>query len=170
MRVDATLQAQAGEHPLDGIAVAGPLGFQRDQLTMQLPAVLILGRGRMDDGPDLLLAVVPTHKHTHELDGVEAVGLGSALAAIDLDARRIDDEVLDAVSPEEAIEPEAVASGFVTGDDLGIPGKPEACLGGLNLGQEQIKGAGAMVRSLGFCPAPIVKASFQVSQPSSREK
>ena len=109
---------------------------------MQLAMVLILGRGRTDHGPDLLLAVVPTHQHAHQLDGVEAVGFGSALAAIDLDTRRIDDEVLDAVSPEEAIEPEAVASGFVTGDNLGVLGKPEACLGGLDLGQEQIQGAG----------------------------
>jgi len=86
-------------------------------------------RLRVEDyGPDLLLAVVRTHKHANELDGVEAVGLGSALAAIDLDACRIDDKVLDTVSPEEAIEPEAVASGFVTGDDLGSPGSPRRAL------------------------------------------
>ena len=68
------------------------------------------------------------------------------------------------------MEPEAVASGLVAGDDRGVLGESEPRLGGPDLGQEASRSRAAMVRSRGFCPRPMVKASFQVFQPSSREK
>src|SRR4051794_9839362 len=40
------------------------------------------------------------------------------------------------------MDPEAIATGFVAGYDLGVVGEAEACLGGLDLGQEHIQGAG----------------------------
>src|SRR5206468_1117945 len=113
--------------------------LQGDQLPVQLASILVLGRGCVNDGPDLALAVVPANEHLHELDGVEAIGLGPAPAAVDLDAGRIDDAVLDAMSQEEAMEPEAVAPGFVAGDDPGVVREAEPLLGGLDLGQEALE-------------------------------
>jgi hypothetical protein len=43
---------------------------------------------------------------------------------------------------EEAMEPEAVAAGLVAGGDGGVVGQPEARLGLLDLGQEEVGVAG----------------------------
>jgi hypothetical protein len=59
------------------------------------------------------------------------------LATIDLDAGGINDNILDAIGQEESMEPEAVASGFVAGADLGVIGETEPHLGGPHFGQER---------------------------------
>ncbi len=69
---------------------------------------------------------------------------------------------------QEAMEPEAVASGFVAGDDLGVRGEPEPRLGGEDLGQEPLQVAGRDGPELGLLPCtdgqgepPGVPAEFQ---------
>jgi hypothetical protein len=65
---------------------------------------------------------VPADEHRHQLDGVEAIRFGAALAPADLDRRRVDDNVLDPLVNEDAVKPKAVTAGFVAGDDPGVVG------------------------------------------------
>jgi len=82
-----------------------------------------------------------------------------------LDGGGVDDEVLDAVVLEVAMEPEAIAAGLVAGDDRRFLGQAEPAPSGRAARISQIRASvsrAGMERSLGFCPAPTVKASFQV--------
>ena len=85
---------------------------------MEVTGVLGLGRRDVDDGPNVDLAVVIAHEHSEELEHVDTVGLEAAVPALDVDRGRVDDEVA-AVGPrlEEAMEPEAVATGLIAGDE-----------------------------------------------------
>ena len=69
------------------------------------------------------------------------------------------------------MEPEAVAAGLVAGDDRGRPraGRSAAWPARISRSRASVSRAG-MERSLGFWPAPTVKASFQVVQLSSRAR
>jgi hypothetical protein len=112
------------------------MGFSADQLAAQLPVVLVFRRRGTHDRPDLRLAVEPPNEHGHKLDGVKPVGLGPALATVDLDAGPVDDDVHDVLGQDEAMDPEAVPSGFVTGDHLRLLGQAESHLDGHDLGQQ----------------------------------
>src|SRR5262249_14452747 len=90
--------------------------------------------------PDLALTVVPTNEHFDQFGCVKAIGLRAALATIDLDRRRVDHPVLNAISDQESMHPKAVASGLVATDYPRLLGKCEATLGPLNLNQ-QLTGA-----------------------------
>jgi hypothetical protein len=85
---------------------------------VEVTGVLGLGRRDVDDGPNVDLAVVIAHEHSEELEHVDTVGLEAAVPALDVDRGRVDDEVA-AVGPrlEEAMEPEAVATGLIAGDE-----------------------------------------------------
>src|SRR5262249_23275006 len=82
----------------------------------------------------------------------------------------IDDDVLDALLAEEATEPEAVAPGFVAETTLASSGSPKRTLAARISPRSPSRSRAWMVRRRGFCPAPMGNASFQVFQPSSREK
>jgi hypothetical protein len=92
--------------------------------------------------PQTLRSVAQTYEHFYEFCSVEAVGLGPPRAAVDFDAGGVDDQVLDPLGGEEAMEPEAVAAGRVSGEDRGVLGQAEARLGGLDLRQQGIRAAG----------------------------
>ena len=101
-----------------------------DQLAVRLAAVLVLGRGDVDDAPELVLAVVIADQHGQELGDVEA-DRDLARRARRLTSMRggIDDEVVDALVVEVAMEPEAVAAGLVAGEDrASSSGRPKRCL------------------------------------------
>ncbi len=68
-----------------------PVLYLPDQLPVQLPLIFLLDRGNVNHTPDFALTIVPSNEHLHELCRVQAVGPGRALAAIDLNARGIDD-------------------------------------------------------------------------------
>src|SRR5262249_60162495 len=61
------------------------------------------------------------------------VALGPPFPPLDLDGCRVDDDVGDALAGEPAVQPEAIAAGFVTTDDGGIVGQAEAPLGLVDL-------------------------------------
>ncbi len=85
---------------------------------MQMAGILGLGRGHIDDGPDTGLSVVVANEHRDELVGVDAVGLEAPVAAVDLDGRGVDDEVvMMRLRLKETMDPEAVAAGLEVGDD-----------------------------------------------------
>src|SRR3954467_571077 len=52
----------------------------------------------------------PAEEHALEQGGVEPVSLGAPMLARDGDARRVNDMSFDAVSPEPARQPEAIAA------------------------------------------------------------
>jgi hypothetical protein len=58
----------------------------------------------------LRLAPQPAEKHALEQGGVEPVGLGTPMLAGDGHAGRVNDMSFDAVSPEPARQPEAIAA------------------------------------------------------------
>jgi hypothetical protein len=54
---------------------------------VQLPHVLLLDGGGVNDTPEPAFPVVPMGEHLHEFLRVKAIRSGPVLAAIDLDAR-----------------------------------------------------------------------------------
>src|SRR4051794_29695772 len=60
----------------------------------------------------LRLAPQPAEEHALEQGGVEPVSLGAPMLAGDGDAGRVNDMSFDAVSPEPARQPEAIAAGL----------------------------------------------------------
>jgi hypothetical protein len=164
------IQAEGRQQALDPVGVLGALGLQLDQLAVPLAAVLVLDGRDADDPPDLGLAVMEPDEHFRELDGVQGVGLGPPHPAVDLDAGGVDDAVVDAVVEEEAVEPEAVAAGLVAGDDGASSGRPKRALAlAISARRTSVLRAG-MVWRRAFRPWPVVKASFQAFQPSSRAR
>jgi hypothetical protein len=81
------------QQALDAIRVAAPITPGEEELAMDLAAILVRGRGNMHHAPRLLLTRIRPDEHRHQLARVEAIGLRPPLAAIDFNARRIDDAV-----------------------------------------------------------------------------
>ena len=80
---------------------------------MEMPSILSLGCGDMNDGPDVGFAVVIAHEHGNQFEDIDAVCLQTAVAALDVDGRGVDDEVVAGrLGVEEAMDPEAVTAGF----------------------------------------------------------
>ena len=102
---------------LDPVDVGAALLDQPFALTM--PAfVVFFGRTRhARHAAHPWLAAAMREKHTHQLLDIDPIGLDPALAAIDLDARRIQHLVLDPLLPKPTMQPEAVIAGFVTRHD-----------------------------------------------------
>ena len=70
------------------------------------------------------------------------IGLGSSLAAIDLDAGGVDDLVLDSLGQQKAMQPETVASCLVATDHRSILRQAESLLGGPDLQNKAQSAAG----------------------------
>ena len=120
------LKPSPASKPLIRLSKLGALGLELDQLAMELPAILVGDGGNMDHAPHLLLAVVPANEHRHQLDGVKAIRFGPALAPADFDRRGVDDDVLNPLMVEEAVNPEAIAAGFVARHHRGVRGRSES--------------------------------------------
>src|SRR6185436_5647904 len=66
---------------------------------------------------DLPLATHPGHEGAQELHAVDLVRLGAAVAPVDRDRGRIDNMARDPVLNQQAVDPEAVETGFLDDDD-----------------------------------------------------
>jgi hypothetical protein len=77
--------------------------LERDQFAMQLAGVFLLGSGNLNHPPELCLAAGVAEQHAQQLLHVEAVTLGASPPTVDLDARRIDHQVLYAAGREAAV-------------------------------------------------------------------
>src|SRR5437899_6546508 len=66
-----------------------------------------------------MLARVMANEHRQQLVGIQPIGLGSPCASIDLDACRINHDVVNAQLAQPAVQPPAVAPGLVTAVHLG---------------------------------------------------
>jgi hypothetical protein len=87
------------------------------QLTVHVPLILVSGIRHLDGAPHLRLAFPAANEQSDQADGVQTVGLGTPGAPIHLDTRRVDDHTVDTLVMQEAMEPEAIASGLVAGED-----------------------------------------------------
>src|SRR4051812_31784098 len=101
---------QANQGRFDPVHDPGALAHQAFALAGGAPGILV--RKGWDGGhvTMLRLAPQPAQEHALEQGGVEPVGLGAPMLARDRDAGRVNDMGLDAVSPEPARQPEAIAA------------------------------------------------------------
>ncbi len=76
-------------------------------------------------------------QHAHQLGRVQPVALGPALAAVDLDAGRVDHQVVPALAGQPAVQPETVAARLVAAVHRGVLGQAETLLGLGNLLQHR---------------------------------
>ena len=107
-------------------------------------------------------------QQVQQLGRIDRVGLDVLAAAVDLDGAGIDDDVVDALAGQGAMQPEAIATRLVAGADRGVGGQPEASLGLGDLLVEPGEIAGrhrAEARLLGRLRGagqePLVPAEFQ---------
>ena len=84
---------------------------------MRTTQVLLIDTWGANDRPDMSLTPTPGDQCTQQLAEVNPIGLRPTAAAIDLHARRINDEAFDAALLEEACQPEGVVSCFVAEQD-----------------------------------------------------
>src|SRR5580692_9626938 len=129
MGIDNDGHSQSREQTLDPIGVRSPLGLQLNSLAVKLAAIFLFDTGDGDDRPDFMLPEIPADQHRDKLASVETIGFSASLASVDLNARRVDDDVTDARVNEVVIQPEAVTAGLVAGDDLDAFGKTKSFLG-----------------------------------------
>jgi hypothetical protein len=144
-------KALCSEQSLDAVGDTGSSGLEREELAVKVARILGLGRGHMDNGPDPDLAVVVTDEHTEELAGVDAVGLETTAAAVDLDGSGVDDEVvLSGLGLEETVDPEAVTASLEAGDERHGVRESEASAGERDLAGERVEVSGRHVAETGL--------------------
>ena len=103
---------QTRQGRFDPVHDPGALAHQAFALAGGAPGIFFR-KGRNGSHVTMLrLASQPAEKHALEQGGVEPVSLGTPMLAGDRDARRVNDMSLNAVSPEPARQPEAIATGF----------------------------------------------------------
>ena len=161
--MDDTLSPWAARSTLDAVGDAGALGFEGEELTVEVAGILGHGGGHVHDGPDVRLAVVVADEHGEQLGGVDAIGLDAPAAAFHVDGGGVDDEVVaPGLGGEEAVDPEAVAAGLVAGEEGPRVVQVEASARPRAISRRRASRSPAgMERSLGFWPRPVEKASFQ---------
>ena len=103
----------AVQQPFDPVAVSGALVDQPLPLARQPPGVLLLGRRRTHHAAHPRLAAVVADQHPHQPLEIEPVGLGLPRTPRHLDARRIENPVLDPLIGKPAVQPEAVKTRLV---------------------------------------------------------
>ena len=107
--------AVQSEESFDAVDLARALPRQCEELTVQLPPVLVRDTGHVQDAPDPALTLA--EQEPYERGRVEPVGLSAPRAAVLGDACRVDDVTRDAAGGERAMEPEAVTAGLVAAHD-----------------------------------------------------
>ncbi len=115
-QISAHLEAHAltGQPSLEAIDVAGAVALERHQFAVQVTRVLRLDAGDVHHAPHFLLAAIARqHYHHASRAHVQPVCLGALGAAIDFNAGRVHDPVLDALREQEVMQPESVAARLV---------------------------------------------------------
>jgi hypothetical protein len=62
------------------------------------------------------------HQYAHQTFGVDPIGLRVATATADLDARGIENLVVDPLRNQKAVQPKSVVPSFITGADFHAAG------------------------------------------------
>ena len=116
--------AEARQGALHPVHDAGALADQALALAVRPLGILLLeGRDR-GHAAVVRFATQPAEEGALEQLGVEPVGLRPPMLARDGDARRVDDVGLDAVRPQPAGQPEAVAPGLEGDGDARRSARP----------------------------------------------
>jgi hypothetical protein len=90
--------ARASEQSFAPIDHTGPIALRRHEVPVQLAAVFISNAGHPHHTPHLLFPSPMTQQPGTQLVHSQAIRLRPAVAALDLDARRVDHDVLDALA------------------------------------------------------------------------
>jgi len=135
---------------------------------MQLAAGFLHHAGPVDDTPHLLFSSRVTQEHREPLVHIEAIGLGPAVAALDLHAGRVDSHIVHPLGDQGAVEPDPITAGLIATHDTGRGGQAKAPLGACELLPQPVAiacGHAPLPRPLG---TPVVKPRFQVFTPHAK--
>src|SRR6476620_11415594 len=123
-------RAQVVQHQqrTDAVCVRNALVYQALQFTVHTAPIFVRGCRLVQYRPDTLASVV-AQQHRQQLVAVEAIALCTPRAPVDLDAGRVDHDVVDALLEQPSVQPPAVSPGFVAAMYLGLVGQPEAGFG-----------------------------------------
>jgi hypothetical protein len=123
------LHTRARQEPCEAIAHPRSVPCRWRQCTMERLAIFLGHAGSPHDTPDLLLPCHVAPQPRQALGDSEPIRLGPAWTAMDRKTGRVDDEVLDAMGHEGAVEPAPGAAGLGATHDAGILGqaKPLLC-------------------------------------------
>jgi hypothetical protein len=105
--------ALAGEQALHPIRVPAAVAAGEEQFAVDLAAILLDTRRDVHDTPHLRLATLSADEHRHQLPRIQPIGLRSAAAPIDFDARGVDDPIRDPAAYQIPMQPEAVPPGLI---------------------------------------------------------
>src|SRR5215813_6749658 len=122
------LHAMAGSQAFDAIDDLCAVLFRRRQFPVELPAVFFVHARYAYHTLYLLFAGAVAQEHRQELADIEPIGLGPALASVDLNTGGIDDGVLDAMRDQVAVQPEPITASLVTAHDASVLGQAKALL------------------------------------------
>jgi hypothetical protein len=104
------------EQPFDAVDVLDPFGDQRPALTANLPAILLLGRGRHYHGADPWLAALVGQQGSDQSLAVDPIRLGPPPTARGGYGSWIHDVALDAGILKHAINPKPVQASLMDHD------------------------------------------------------
>ncbi len=121
--------------------------FDGLQFAVQMPPVLVVFRGNADRTEHIGLATVPPAQYSEHFLDVDPIGLDSLLPSVLLDAGRVDDDILDTVVLQAAVNPETISSSFVATDYRRVFGKPKSFAGEIDFPSESGHAAPALRES-----------------------
>jgi len=152
---DDDVRSQVVQHQqrADAVGVRNAFVHQPSQLTVRAARVFGLGARFAQHRPHALTAMV-SQQHDQQLVAVQAIGLGASGTPIDLDARGVDHDVVDALFDQPAVQPPTVAAGLVAGVDLAL-GAQAAARAGLGQTLQHCDGV-ASVHGIAARAAPAV--------------
>lgn len=152
---DDDVRAQVVQHQQrsDAVGVRNAFVHQPSQLSVRAARVFGLGARFAQHRPHALTRML-SQQHDQQLVSVQAIGLGSPGTPIDLDARGVDHDVVDALLDQPAVQPPAVAAGLVAAVDLAL-GAQAATLSGLRQALQHCDGV-AGVHAISARASPAV--------------
>jgi len=81
------------------------------------PEILLLSARHMNHSADLPLTTGERHQRAQQTYDIEPIGLGTPGAPIHQEARCVEDRILDPMFAKQAVQPEAIVTSLIAGDD-----------------------------------------------------
>ncbi|MDO8376783.1 MAG: hypothetical protein Q7S91_06265 [Aquabacterium sp.] len=152
---DNDVRAQVVQHQqrTDAVGVRNALVHQPCQFAVRAARVFGFGARFVQYRPHALTGMV-SQQHDQQLVAVQAIGLGASGTPIDLDARGVDHDVVDALLDQPTVQPPTVAAGLVAGANLAL-GAQAAARAGLGQALQHCYGV-AGVHGMSARTAPAV--------------
>src|SRR5262249_9418840 len=121
--------ALTSKEPPGSVVRRGLFVLQRIELWVQMPAVSLAHPGNSHASPGPPFSSVITDQHGEQFLSVHAIVLGTPFPARDLNAGRVNDQVLNTDRGQVAVYPEAVSAGFIATPNRCIFIQAESLLG-----------------------------------------